>query len=348
MPYQLPSPSTLDNIFSMNPGAFDQAQQFMTGGVQQADADLQQQQLKNMFEQQTMPSRAQRQVLENQTLEAQLPGVRAGSDMLTRKNQMEGELYPEHVKAARAEFLKKASDADIAELENRAQKMAYDADPNVRKQGEQLLLMSKDMIKERSKQADMQTRQEALETIRQKNALERLQKEIDAGKFKKKGGVGTQDALDKALTSGKWDVASTAYDAMAQRAILEGDDEAAEYYAAKSKEYADKFLASRNSPDAGRPDLSRVPGAEIPVNPTPTTTLPQMPQTARGQTARDLASGNVQFSSPEVEQRVRDFAGKAKPHFSPQAEDWIARAMKANPSLTREQIVEQGQKLRKF
>jgi len=49
MPYQLPMPSTLEDIYKMNPAAQFQAQQMMEGGRQQNEQDLQSSVLKNML-----------------------------------------------------------------------------------------------------------------------------------------------------------------------------------------------------------------------------------------------------------------------------------------------------------
>lgn len=310
MPYNLPQPSTLDAIFQMNPAAFSQAQQFMGGGVQQNDADLQAQQLKNLFDQQNNPNRVQEQVLQNQQLETQLPGMRADASMKVRKNQADEELFPEHMKSMRAKFIKEASDADVAELENQAQKMAYSNDPAVRAQGEKLMLMHKDMVQDRSKQAAMQERQIALEKIRQTGMDNRADADRAAGKFNKKGALTREDQLEKALTSGAWDKVSSAYDYKAQVAASEGDTETAEFYAAKAKEYADKYVASRNNVKPGTVDLGNMPGRSIPTQQVPTTTSPLLPP---NQIQKDLNAG-AQFSSPEVEARVRARAGGgAKP-----------------------------------
>ncbi|HET8689176.1 MAG TPA: hypothetical protein VFM18_21400 [Methanosarcina sp.] len=56
------------------------------------------------------------------------------------------------------------------------------------------------------------------------------------------------EALEKALTSGRWDQVATAYDYKAQQAQLQGDQDSATFYQQKAKEYADKFAASKVLP----------------------------------------------------------------------------------------------------
>lgn len=270
MPVNLPAPSTLQDIFSMNPGAFNQAQGMLDMGMQQGQADLRKTQLQNMFDEQNDPLRVQSQRLSNEGLEAQIPGMRADSQIKGMNADKQRELQPDAIAAARSKFLKEASDDDIAQLENHARGMAMSKDESVRKQGEFLLGQTKDMLKERQKNSfDIGKIQESGNQARQTQ-----QQAIDAGKFKK-GGASGQDALEKALVSGAWDKAATAYDAMAQRALEAGDQEMSMYYATKAKEYSDKFILSRTSAKPGGVDVGAVGG--VPTNPQPTVPMPAMP-----------------------------------------------------------------------
>lgn len=313
MPYQLPAPSTLDDIFKMNPGAFTQGQQFMQGGIDQNNKDLQASQLRNMFDQQMNPERVRSQQLGNQATEFQLPGIQADSNMRVRKDANEGLLNEDNIKAARQKFAAAATQAHLDELEAKGQEMAYSDDPAVAAQGQKILMAHKDIVRDKAKQDEMAKRQTALEQVRGKNALDLAGVNNAAGRFQKRGGASAQDNLEKALVSGTWDKAATAYDHMAQMASEDGDDERAQFYQQKAKEYADKYVASRNSPKAGGVDIGNMPGANIPVQPTPTTVAPALPP---NRIQQDLANG-AQFSSPEVEALVRAKAGGTQPKPAP-------------------------------
>lgn len=354
MPYSLPTPSTLNDVFAMNPGAFSQAQQFMQGGVQQNDQDLQASQLRNMFDSQMNPLRVQGQDLNNQTTLAQLPGVQANSAIAQRTNSNQDVLNDDTLQAAKTKFAAQATQAHLDELAAKAQEMAYSDDPAVQAQGQKLMLAHKDIVTERAKQDEMQQRQIALEKLRGQNQKELAQTYLEGGRWKK-GAGSAQDALDKALTSGSWDKASTAYDAMAQQAMQSGDTTQANYYAQKAKEYGDKYLQSRNAPRAGGVDVGSMPGMNIPVQPTPTTQLPALPTSnmqGPGLNAQDIANG-AQFSSPEVEAQVRANAQRAAPQSAAgalpaAAEAWVQKAMALNPGMSRADIIAQGKKKGKF
>jgi len=125
MPYNLPAPSTLDDIYKMNPMAFSQAQEFMQGGVRQNEADLRKQELANMFDEQNDPLRVQHQRGLNNAQDAMLPGLFADSSMKQRKNTNEAAINDDVIKEAKLKFLQTASDHDIKMLENEGQKMSY-------------------------------------------------------------------------------------------------------------------------------------------------------------------------------------------------------------------------------
>jgi hypothetical protein len=80
MPVQLPAPSTLEDIFSMNPAAFNQAQGMLDLGMQQGQADLRKTTLANQFDEQNDPLRVEHQRKVNTEMDARLPGVFADSE----------------------------------------------------------------------------------------------------------------------------------------------------------------------------------------------------------------------------------------------------------------------------
>jgi hypothetical protein len=181
---QMPMPSTFDEIFSMNPGAFNQAQGQIDLGMNQEQEVLRKRQLENLFDAENNPLRIQNQRLSNEGLEAQIPGMRANSQSLGLKAEREQAGQQDAISLARKEFLSKASDLDLQMLANEGQRMAYSSDPAERKKGEMILSQHKDMIKERQSQASAERRTQVTANA----GITREGMGIDAGKYKKKGG----------------------------------------------------------------------------------------------------------------------------------------------------------------
>jgi hypothetical protein len=256
MPYALPTPSTLNDIYQMNPGAFGQAQQFMGGGVQQNDADLQASQLKNMFDQQNDPLRLQHQGLINQQLDAQIPGMSADSSMKVRKNSNEGILNQDVLDQAKRDFISKATDAHLKELYDKGQEMAYSLDPRIRAQGEAILAMHPDIVKDRMKQQEETKRQLATTSLQGKTAKEIAQMNIDAGKFAK--GSKVTLTLDQAIDNAK--SAKERYQKLvdaAMQAKQSGNDDAYDNYMVRAEAVRPQAEAEIQNltPKAGTPDL---------------------------------------------------------------------------------------------
>jgi hypothetical protein len=323
MPYSLPQPSTLEDIFKMNPGAFMQGQQFMQGGVDQNNQDLQASQLKNMFDQQMNPMRVQQQELANQAEQFRLPGYQADSSMKQRKNSNEAALNDETIKAARTKFAKEATQAHLDELEAKGQEMAYSDDDAVAAQGQKILMAHKDILRDRQKQKEMQERQIALENVRQEGYNKRADADRAAGKFAPKGSGKTRDPVIAAALENdplkKW----TAYTSLGKEAELAGDEEAAAHFYAQAKviqEAAQGKLQAGGAPvysvGADGKIVASPRSSNVPLN-TPNITTQR--GAAKEQAMADLASG-AQFSSPEVEAQVRKFAGGAKPAQKPVTE----------------------------
>lgn len=320
MPYTTPAPSTLNDVFAMNPGAFAQAQDLIRGGMQQNEQDLQASQLANLFKAQNDPQLLQAQGLENQFKQARIPGVQAESDMLGMNRDKQKALYDDSLQAARTKFLAEASEAHLSELEREAQRMAYSKDPTEAAQGEKLLTMHKDMIRERNKQDAQQKRQIELERLRGKNSQELMGMQIQAGRFDKApaGGSGGGGTIEDQIKSGKltYEKAATALSGAAFLADLEGDSERANQYRAMADQYNQMFIAGKRA------------GVQ-----------------AGAETKPDLSAFDIKTNPPVPAGTFKPVTGTK---FSPQAEDWITRAMQANPGMSREQIIEHGKKKGKF
>lgn len=256
MPYQLPQAQTLDSIFQMNPAAFNQGQQMIQGGMQQNDADLKKAQLANLFDEQNDPLRVQHQQKLNDQLDANLPGLQAVSQQQQLKAQRDAAGQNDAIELARKKFLKDASDSDIEMLGNEAQKMAYSNDPQTRAHGLSILRMSKDMVKEREKQAAESARQ--VTGIRATGDEQRKtqQQAIDAGKYTKAGkGEGS---IEEKIANGRYNYekASVAYRVLADNTE---DQEQAAKYALRADQY--EVAAQKQKQAAGQ----GVPRADMPA-----------------------------------------------------------------------------------
>lgn len=311
MPYQLPAPSTLEDVFKMNPAAFAQAQQFMGGGVRQNEQDLQESQLKNMFDQQNNPLRVQNQQLQNDQMGAQLPGMFADSATKVRNNSNADALNDETMKAARTKFASAATQAHLDELEAKGQEMAYSQDPAVAAQGQKILMAHKDIVRDRAKQNEMQTRQVELEKVRGKNALDLADKNNAAGRYSRTGSGKVRDPILAIMLENDPVKKYTGLVSLGEQAEQEGDEEAAAGFYQQAK--AIQSIAQAKLQAGGTPVYSIGPdgitsaprSSMVPLN-TPQITTPK--GAAKEQAMADLASG-AQFSSPEVEAQVRKFAG---------------------------------------
>lgn len=266
-------PQNLEDILAVNPALYQQAQGMVGLSNQQNQEKLRQLQLQNMFDQQNNPLRLQHQQGLNDQNAAQLPGLQAQSQSAQYKAQREGATQGDAISAARAKFMKEASDADIEMLGNRAQKLAYSEDPQERAHGIKMLNMSKEMIKERELQKMRGDNALALEGSRSKSARELEQMRIDAGKYVKKGS-GAAGTIEEQLKSGKlsFEKAAVLLSGAASVAEMDGDDETAQKYRAMADDYNRKHIASKQAGvQAGgelKPDLGALgikPNAVKPV-----------------------------------------------------------------------------------
>jgi len=311
--FNLPAPSSLEDVYSMNPGAFYQGQQMLDGGMQQSQADLQTTQLKNLFDQANNPQRLQAQSLDNQTAQARLPGIFADSDMKGMDRDKQGALQGDAIQAAKTKFAREASTAHLQELEDKAQEMAMSPDPAIRQQGEQLLMHHKDIIRDRAKQEAMSARSMELEKLRGANQLALAGVNNAAGRYNRAGKGGAQ-SLEEQFASGKlsYEKAAVMAQGAAFMAEQEGRSEDADYYRQLADDFNSKHIASKragayagaeNKPELGA--LGIKPNAPIPAESFPAVgrRLPMQQQVQQ-----DISNG-AQFSSPEVEAKVRQAAG---------------------------------------
>lgn len=182
-------------------------------------------------EQALRPLKQQQMQIANDTGLAQLPGVKAQSSMLQRKNKMEDITFNDDVKVKLSDLATKLKENDIKQIEAEGQKLLTYPNPDDRWRGAQLLAASKEMFAVNHGQYQAIE----LEGIRHRNAKELRQMDIDAGKYAKTPRSGKSP--EEILASMGFEKASVYYDAKAQAAEEAGNKEHAQYY----RDQADKM-----------------------------------------------------------------------------------------------------------
>lgn len=279
--------------------------------AKQNEALHQQQALQDLFQNEQMnPLRVRQAQLGNQTTEAQLPGVQADSWNKTRNQQVrEGIPLDVEQRAQLSKMAAQMSDDEWKQEEAAIQKALVHPSAAVRAQAQQMLPMLKEFQMERMKATDRQEREAALENLKAQHAQELARINNEAGRFKGKGGSGVKN-IDDAILAGKltYEKAAVYFENAAAEAQAAGDEDKAMLLLERARMYEQKAKekAAAGVGAVDRPDLK---GLGIP------TTKPQV--------------------SPPV---------GAAPKAAGAAEDWIARSMKANPGMTREQIIAEGKR----
>jgi len=250
---------------------------------------------KQQYEQQADPLRIRQMQLANDVSLQNL-------GRMTRENK-EGDFTSDaRMQAELKKHLLSASQADLDQVAQHGQRLAYSQNPKERAIGQALLLQSKEAIQEREKIRLQGAQQQEL-----------MRMQIDAGRFKKadKGGLTFEQSLSK------FKKAHEQHQALVQQALMarrEGNEPLAESYEARAESIRPQAEAElRMLQQPGQVDLAAT--GDIAVTP----------------------QGSIapQNKGPTVK-------------LTPQHEDWVKRALAANPGATREQIIEQGTKLGKF
>lgn len=277
------------------------------GQAQQADKiGLQEMLRKQQFEQQMDPMRLQQ--MQNTT--------DMGLQDLHSKKRTNREMdftSDARMQAEYKGFLQKASDSDVAMATNKWQEMAMSPNPKISAQGRAGLSMTKEFLLAKQGQ-DAQARVTGSNNATQ---IKLEQMRIDAGKYAKqqKITVGFQTELSKAQGAAKKLAVVQQYKAMAAAdPELEGIKETLDMLEYNLAPQAARELAAGDA-KPGAVDIRGVTEGRVPTQPV----LPITPE-PRTAPAKPAAS---------------KLSGKA-------AEDWVSRAMAANPGMSREQIMEQG------
>ena len=188
-------------------------------------------------EQALRPLKQQQMQIANDTGLAQLPGVKAQSSMLQRKNKMEDITFDDDVKVKLSDLATKLKENDIKQIEAEGQKLLTSPNPDDRWRGAQLLAASKEMFAANHRQYQAIE----LEGIKHRNAKE-LQNLRNEG-MASRGGSKPRDfisALDKMKKASERAQALTT-----EIASLQGDDPRREVYGAMLEALGPQIQAER-------------------------------------------------------------------------------------------------------
>ncbi len=247
-------------------------------------------------------------------------------------NELAQHLLPQKKVTEFAELVTKADDEQRKQAEIKVYQMMQSSDPKVRAMGQQLYPTLKAAIDkkfnvetETAGQLKVQGSANAAaaarnaQTIAANRELEQMR--IDAGKYKKKNEE-TASGIISAVQAGKltYEKAATSFEILSR---VEEDPEKAKLYAELANKFGAEALKANQTRAGGKLDVGAVTG--MPTTPVPSTGLGETP-------------------APSAEPKPRPTVGLKEQ----QKEEWIVRAMKANPGMTREQVEAEGKKLGKF
>jgi len=229
------------------------------------------------FAAQEQPFKLSRLGLENQGLEADLPGRVAQSSLAQDKATLSRNTLSEQQRAQLSDLAAKVSNNDLLEAENAVKTALTHPSAAVREAANQMW-QNLSHIKEAKMKQDQETAR-ALELSRQQgqNQKDVMQMQIDAGRFKKndKYGISLAQKIDSENDPGKKQ--ALLIDA-AQQAAREGDMENAQYYSARAQALDNAVKLQRNAnPKPGAVDIGQVGG--VPVNATPSAMPDTSPST---------------------------------------------------------------------
>lgn len=229
--------------------------------------------LQQMFQNEQMnPLKVQQQSLDNQTAQAQLPGIQATSGMLQRKNSLEEEFMPQERVAKQSGYDTKLSEDQVSQIKNFAQKLAFHPDPKMRELGASILENDADVIRDKSKQKYMGDRQMELARLNGSIQGSLLDRQIAAGRFADHSGGGkgpTGDlAVDLEATLAKQKKASEKHNTLidySNRAANAGNLELAAAFMRRAEALRPQALAElRATPTPGKANL---PALGVDANP---------------------------------------------------------------------------------
>lgn len=259
------------------------------------------------------PLKVDKQRLDNQSIEAQIPGFEAQSSLSQDKARVSRNTIDEQEQAQRKKLIADMSDDDVKMLGNQAQQLAMSMNPQERAIGIEMLKQHKGVIEEKEKQRYITDRQTAFERVAQEGRIALAKENNAAGRYKKGGGA---VSIQEQLTSGKltYDKAAVMLGNASYMAELDGDTEKAEQYRTLANQYAQKYLegkaAGGMNPAAGSPDLQGLGIEAVPPRPATPLTSPIQPP----------ASPAPQASAPNAGDRVRVISKDGKSGTIPRSQ----------------------------
>jgi len=286
-------------------------------GAQKSEQLNQQQALQDiLFDEQNNPLKLQYQGLQNQGLEAGLPGIFAESSLRQDKADVSRQSLGEQIAGAQSDGVAKMSDNNIKLLKNSAQRMAMSQDPAERAAGVEMMKNFEDLFKDREKQEAQGRR--TIEQIRATgDEARKTQREgVELGRYAKGG---TAKTIQDKLTDPKLSYQQRAGIAMTLAMQASTPEEAKQY-----EDMANAFIAQDHSRETartaagqvGKPDIGKL--ADIPVRqerpvqpfaPVVPKTIPGPGGVAPAEVAADINSGQATFSNPVAEALARQHAG---------------------------------------
>lgn len=238
-----------------------------------------QQALQDMFiQQQKLPYELGRMSLENQGLEAQLPGHRADSSLREDKASISRNTLAKQQDQAIADIAAKISTDHLAEAENGVKQMLTSPDPRVRAMGNQLFTQLSS-VKQKKMELDAEyARALAVAKEQSRGHLEVEQAGIAANKYGKAHMVSLQQKIQNEGDPVKRDALLRGAIASAQQ---EGDQQAEIYYTKLLQANIESYNNARAAQTAaakGKLDIGEVAG--MPGYVPPTATVPASAPTA--------------------------------------------------------------------
>ena len=252
-------PGPLGVAFAMD--QMDLAKQFQDQKLKDNQQITRGRELSNLFEEQNMPTKLQKGILENQGMDI----TNRGNAVTTRiKEQTEGL----QLDAAQKKLVMEAKKSDLDKLEIEAQRLAYSTNPAEREAGIQALKLHRDFIKLREEaaiDADKARTQHgynvSMENLRHSNATSRQEKLA-----KLKADAQAARTNDK-MTSDQYR-AYLLREANARRA--QGDYEGANALYQEAQYVTDLRASERPDPNVNKVDIGGAAGVPtVPPRPTP-------------------------------------------------------------------------------
>jgi hypothetical protein len=254
--------------------------------ARQAESMNQNQALQDMFfKQQEQPLKMRQRQLENETTEAQIPGLQADSSRRQRDNQVrQGVPLAEEQRAAISKLLTGISDDDFKRMQNDIYQNMQHPDPARAADARKMYEFLPEIYKANQATDERMRREEALQSIKHRNDMELAGLNNEAGRYKSKKTAGdavtTMDRIYK-LKKASEQVAAFIREATIAR--QDGNEELFNKYMELAKALEPAAIAEQNVlPKPGAVDVGRLGGSPLPTNPTPSLLPPQRQTPGQG------------------------------------------------------------------